>query len=198
MTVTADDLRHALPGMRSPPWWNWPPGTAFISPARPYNWSTPGIPLTPDAAASHFHGKVPKGWHAPGGGADAARPRLTGPPGRTARWPWGLARRAPGDSAGPAGPCQRPQPSGSRAGQQVRGERQGRMVGPGVGGEAGRRGVSARWKSKEQKVAQHEGGKTTYVTHPAMDERVLTPYVKPEGRRAAEARACRQTGTPLA
>lgn len=31
------------------------------------------IPLTPEAAHSHFKGKVPKGWTAPSGGADKAR-----------------------------------------------------------------------------------------------------------------------------
>jgi hypothetical protein len=40
-------------------------------PGTDFNWKHTYIPLTPAAAASHFRGHVPKGWHPPGGGGGA-------------------------------------------------------------------------------------------------------------------------------
>ena len=108
MTATADDLRHAL---------SWDEVMAVVElaardgvhiPGTDYNWWHTWKPRTPEAAASHGHGKIPKGWHAPSGGGagrSAASPKahatasatarrtaaehvkapLTGSPGRTAR-----------------------------------------------------------------------------------------------------------------
>ena len=100
MTVTGDDLRHAL---------SWDEVTAVVElaarngvhiPGTSFNWEHTYIPLTPAAAASHGHGKIPKGWHAPsggGGGRSAASAKAHATASATARKT--AAKAAPAEAA---------------------------------------------------------------------------------------------------
>ena len=165
----------------------------------PYEWEHGYIPLTPAAAASHGHGKVPKGWHAPGGRSkDAAKAepvkappdRFTGPDGTMAMGNWHAGHQAIAQAPLDVLPKDRsrqvPVP-GSKYGRNVKGAWSDPVW---VAKPGGGYAMSARWKSKEQQVAEHDGGKTSYVTHPAMDERVLTPYGgDTSGKKAQEDKA---------
>ena len=53
-------------------------------PGSDFNWRHTWIPLTPTAAASHFHGKIPSSWHASGGGGSGAAEPKTARDVRTA------------------------------------------------------------------------------------------------------------------
>jgi len=171
----------------------------------PYEWEHGYIPLTPVAAASHGHGKVPKGWHAPGGRSkDAAKAepvkappdRFTGPDGTMAMGNWHAGHQAiaqaPADMLPKDRSRQVPVP-GSKYGRNVKGAWSDPVW---VAKPGGGYAMSARWKSKEQQVAEHDGGKTAHVTHPAMDERVLTPYVKPKAAEVPKPEAAAEPEPP--
>jgi len=159
----------------------------------PYEWEHGYIPLTPVAAASHGHGKVPKGWHAPGGRSkDAAKAepvkappdRFTGPDGTMAMGNWHAGHQAIAQAPLDVLPKDRsrqvPVP-GSKYGRNVKGAWSDPVW---VAKPGGGYAMSARWKSKEQKVSGDDG---KYVTHPAMDERVLTPFTgDASGKKAQE------------
>ena len=49
-------------------------------PGTPDEWRHGYIPLTPAAAKSHGHGKVPKGWHAPLGGGNGDAKTISAEP----------------------------------------------------------------------------------------------------------------------
>jgi len=162
----------------------------------PYEWEHGYIPLTPVAAASHGHGKVPKDWHAPGGRSkDAAKAepvkappdRFTGPDGTMAMGNWHAGHQAIAQAPLDVLPKDRsrqvPVP-GSKYGRNVKGAWSDPVW---VAKPGGGYAMSARWKSKEQKVSGDDG---KYVTHPAMDERVLTPFTgDASGKKAQEDKA---------
>ena len=218
--MTADDLRYAR---------SWDEVAAVVEmagqleltgdghdhhiPGTPFEWRHPWVPLTPAAAKSHGHGKIPKGWTAPSGGggvrsaasekahatasATARRTaaehvkappdRITGPDGTMAMGDWHAGHQAIAQaplSTIPADRSRNVKVPGEQYGRNVKGAWSDPVW---VAKPGGGFAVSARWKSKEQKVfVTRNGSPFAQVTHPAMDERVLTPYGEVSAKQKAE------------